>query len=65
MLSFKTWLGCAAIAGAGLALAMLAQERGRAFDPRIVDCFRAHRDEMIALRERVNRDRPSFADLLG
>ncbi len=37
------------------ALAMLAEQRGRAYDPRVVDCFLAHADELIALRDRVNR----------
>ena len=46
------------------ALTMLREERGRAFDPRLVDCFLAHATEMIALRNQVNLQRPSFADLL-
>jgi putative two-component system response regulator len=45
------------------ALAMLAAERSRAFDPEIVDTFLAHASEMIAVRDRVNQCRPSFQDL--
>jgi putative two-component system response regulator len=48
-----------------LALGMLAEQRGHAFDPRLVDCFLAHSQEMIALRERVNVNRPTLADLLA
>jgi putative two-component system response regulator len=48
-----------------VALQMLADQRGNAFDPRLVDCFLAHRAEMIALREMVNAKRPTFADLLS
>ncbi len=47
-----------------VALEMLRAERGRAFDPRVVDAFLAEADTMIALRERVNAQRPSFADLM-
>lgn len=47
-----------------VALEMLRAERGRAFDPRLVDAFLAEADAMIGLRERVNRQRPSFADLM-
>ena len=48
-----------------VALGMLAEQRGRAFDPRVVDCFLAHSDEMVSLRELVNINRPTFADLLA
>lgn len=45
------------------ALVMLQGERGRAFDPRLVDLFVAHAARMIALRDAVNARQPSFADL--
>ena len=48
-----------------VALQMLTDERGRAFDPRLVDCFLTHSTEMIALRELLNINQPTFADLLG
>lgn len=46
------------------ALQMLAEQRGRAFDPHLVDLFLAQAERFIALRERVNRAAPSFADLV-
>ncbi len=46
------------------ALQMLAEQRGRAFDPRLVDLFLADAPTYVALRERVNRAAPSFADLV-
>jgi len=46
------------------ALAMLRADRGRAFDPHIVDTFLAHADELVAVRDRINERRPSFAELL-
>ncbi len=46
------------------ALLMLRDERGHAFDPALVDIFIAHADEIIALRDDVNRIRPSFAALV-
>lgn len=36
------------------ALGMLLVERGRAFDPRVVDCFYANRERLIDLRDRIN-----------
>ena len=45
------------------ALQMLEAERGRAFDPDVVDTFIALAPQMIALRERINQRQPSFADL--
>ena len=47
------------------ALTMLQAERGRAFDPRVVDAFLAHADELIALRDQVNRDNLDLAALSG
>jgi putative two-component system response regulator len=45
------------------ALAMLAEQRGRAFDPRVVDTFLAHAPAIIAIRDHVNHQRPGFGDL--
>lgn len=39
------------------ALAMLAEQAGTAFDPRIVATFLAHATELIALRDRINATR--------
>lgn len=39
------------------ALAMLAEQAGSAFDPRIVATFLAHATELIALRDRINATR--------
>lgn len=47
-----------------VALDMLAQERGRAFDPRIVDCFLTHAGALIALRDEVNHTRLGFQELM-
>jgi len=47
-----------------VALEMLSLERGRAFDPRLVDCFTGHADEMIALRDHINLTRPDFESLV-
>jgi putative two-component system response regulator len=46
------------------ALQMLQAERGRAFDPQLVDLFLAHADAMRALRDRINQVHPTFADLV-
>ena len=46
------------------ALKMLAEQRGRAFDPRLVDLFLRDADQYIGLRRRVNRAAPGFADLV-
>lgn len=43
------------------ALAMLAEQAGSAFDPRVVATFLAHAPELIALRDRVNASRPGAA----
>lgn len=45
------------------ALHMLRAERGRAFDPHVVNTFIAHAAEMISLRDRVNRDGMDLNDL--
>jgi putative two-component system response regulator len=44
-------------------LEMLAAERGRAFDPQVVDCFLANAADMIELRDSVTRARLGFDDL--
>ena len=46
------------------AIDMLVSERGRAFDPHIVDTFVAEAPALCALRDRVNRERPSL-EMLG
>lgn len=46
------------------ALLMLAEQRGSAFDPHIVDVFMANAQALIALRERINQSRPTFNDLV-
>lgn len=45
------------------ALRMLTEQRGRAFDPRVVDAFLAHAPALLALRDRVNACPPSFEEL--
>ena len=45
------------------AIEMLRAERGRAFDPRVVDCFLEHIGDMIELRDSVTRNRLDFEDL--
>jgi putative two-component system response regulator len=45
------------------ALDMLRAERGRAFDPDVVDTFIASADEMIAVRDLVNREKLDLSDL--
>lgn len=47
------------------ALEMLREQRGRAFDPLLVDVFIAHLVPLVALRDRINRLRPSFIDLVN
>lgn len=47
-----------------VALQMLLEQRGQAFDPRVVDCFIAHAPGLIALRERINATPPNFETLL-
>ncbi len=49
----------------GDAKAMLLEQRGLAFDPRIVDVFMANVEELIELRERINRTRPTFTELVN
>jgi putative two-component system response regulator len=44
-------------------LEMLAAERGKAFDPQVVDTFLAHAPELMQLRDAVNRQGLGFDDL--
>ena len=44
---------------------MLCAQRGRSFDPRIVDVFIADAHAMIALRDRITQTRPTFTDLVN
>lgn len=46
------------------ALRMLAEQRGHAFDPRVVDTFLAHASEMMALRDAINARQPDLRDLM-
>ena len=46
------------------ALEMLAAERGRNFDPRVVDTFLANAKRLIAMRDEVNRSSLGFAELM-
>ena len=46
-----------------LALEMLRDQRGRAFDPHLVDVFLAAAPRFIALRDRINALQPRFAAL--
>ncbi|RTL38979.1 MAG: HD domain-containing protein [Burkholderiales bacterium] len=46
-----------------VALRMLAEQRGKAFDPRIVDTFLHNVADLTALREYINANPPSFAEL--
>jgi len=46
-----------------VALAMLQEQRGVAFDPVIVDCFVRNAPSLIELRDRINRQPPSFEQL--
>ena len=47
-----------------VALGMLKQESGRAFDPRVVDCFVRNIDRLVALRDYINRHPPTFESLV-
>lgn len=51
--------------GNAKALEMLLEQRGRAFDPKVVDTFLAHADELFALRERIDASPPSYDDLVA
>jgi putative two-component system response regulator len=47
-----------------VALRMLAEQRGTAFDPRIVDTFLRHAAPLLELRDRINRQPPNFETLV-
>jgi putative two-component system response regulator len=46
------------------AVQIIAAERGKALDPRIVDTFLAHVDALDALRRRITNECPNFAALI-
>ncbi|MHA7602088.1 HD-GYP domain-containing protein [Alicycliphilus sp. T452] len=46
------------------ALEMLLEQRGKAFDPAVVDCFMRHADALRALHLRITECHMSFADLV-
>ena len=46
------------------ALEMLQAQRGKAFDPAIVDGFMLHSNELLALRLSITECRMNFADLV-
>ncbi|MDI4634361.1 HD domain-containing protein [Pelomonas sp. V22] len=46
-----------------VALRMLAEQRGLAFDPRVVDCMLAHAPLLIALRDAINDNPPDLFSL--
>jgi len=48
-----------------VALEMLLEQRGKAFDPEIVDTFLANAVELNALRERINASHLSYSDLVN
>ena len=48
-----------------VALEMLRAERGRAFEPVIVDTFLEHAAALIALRDRLNAQPPAFSELFA
>ena len=48
-----------------IALEMLRAERGRAFEPVIVDTFLEHAAALIALRDRLNAQPPAFSELFA
>ncbi|WAC75898.1 HD domain-containing protein [Roseateles sp. SL47] len=48
-----------------VALGMLQAESGQAFDPRVVEIFTRHFEELLALRQRINAAPPTHDELLG
>lgn len=46
------------------ALEMLATQRGAAFDPRVVDAFITHADDLFALRARIDASPATYDDLV-
>jgi putative two-component system response regulator len=47
-----------------VALGMLRDQSGQAFDPRVVQCFLTHAPALIELRDRINQAPPGFEDLV-
>ena len=45
------------------AASMVRAQRGRAFDPDLIDAFDAELDHLVALRDAINELQPSFAEL--
>jgi putative two-component system response regulator len=43
---------------------MMRAQRGKAFDPDIVDCFLQHSDALRALRQKITDSPMSFAELV-
>jgi putative two-component system response regulator len=46
-----------------MALVMLAEQSGQHFDPDVVNAFIDHTDEMLAVRDWVNRTQPGFGEI--
>jgi putative two-component system response regulator len=46
------------------AMEMVQEQRGKAFDPDVVDCFVQHSDALRALRQKVTDTHMSFAELV-
>jgi putative two-component system response regulator len=46
------------------AMEMMVEERGKAFDPQLVDCFVRQQEAIRALRDRITQLRPAFSDLI-
>lgn len=50
---------------ASTTLEMLAAQRGAAFDPRVVDAFISHADDLFALRARIDASPGSYDELIA
>ena len=47
------------------AMEMMREQRGKAFDPQIVDCFDQHHIDLLALRLSITEAHMSYADLMA
>lgn len=47
------------------AMEMMREQRGKAFDPQIVDCFDRHHIDLLALRLSITEAHMSYADLMA
>lgn len=47
-----------------VALKMLADQSGLAFDPRIVECAQQHIEQLIAVRDEINRNPPDLESMV-